>query len=317
MQRADIGTRNQQKESGPPVAAKSSAESVPSEIRVSPKARRLAREHGVDLKRVRGSGSDGEILAEDILSLAASPGANVTRSVSAGQGTTNSIARLMAERTAQSWTSVPHFFVFREIDAGGMLLAREKFRAAPDNIQRQRITYTDLLVFVTARVLLKHPRVNASWTGGEIHLHQQVNIGIAMAVEQGVVNIVIPGADTKTIGDIAALRLEMTERARSGRSRPGDLRDATFTISNLGMYKVDAFTAIIPVPQAAILAVGRIADRVVAVDGRVIVRPMMVVALSCDHRVIDGARAAEFLNDFADATSQPELWMGYQTWKME
>ena len=172
----------------------------------------------------------------------------------------------------------------------------------------ERVTHTDLLVSLAARVLPKHPRVNAGWKDGGILLYQEVNIGIAIAVDEGVVNIVVPGADTKNLREIAALRLEMTERARAGRSRPADVKGATFTISNLGMYNVDAFTAIIPAPQAAILAVGRIADRVVPVDGKPAVRPMMTVTLSCDHRVLDGARAALFLNDFADAASQCRKW---------
>jgi pyruvate dehydrogenase E2 component (dihydrolipoamide acetyltransferase) len=276
------------------------------EIKISPKARRLAREHGIDLARVRGSGNEGEILADDVLELVASPGPATNVAAVGASETMSSIARLMAERTTQSWISVPHFFVVREIDAGGILEAREKLLQASEQNQGVRVTHTDFLVSMAARVLLKHPRLNASWTNGGIRFHQEVNIGIAIAVEEGVVTIVIPGADTKTLDEIAALRLEMAERARAGRSRPADIRGATFTISNLGMYNVDAFTAIIPAPQAAILAVGRIVDRVVAINGKPGVRPMMTVTLSCDHRVVDGARAAEFLNDFANAASHPD-----------
>jgi pyruvate dehydrogenase E2 component (dihydrolipoamide acetyltransferase) len=164
-------------------------------------------------------------------------------------------------------------------------------------------------VALAARVLVKHPRVNASWTGGGIRLNQEVNIGIAMAVNDGVVAAVIPGAQTKKLGEIAALRHDLTERARAGRLRPADIAGATFTISNLGMYKVDAFSAIIPVPQAAILAVGRITDRVVPVDGKPGIRPMLTMTLSSDHRVVDGARAASFLNDLAEAIREPEKWL--------
>jgi pyruvate dehydrogenase E2 component (dihydrolipoamide acetyltransferase) len=127
-----------------------------------------------------------------------------------------------------------------------------------------------------------------------------------MAVDDGVVAAVIPGAHTKNIGEVTALRSALTERARSGKLRPADITGATFTISNLGMYNVDAFTAIIPTPQAAILAVGRIADRVVPVDGQPAIRPMVTFTLSSDHRVIDGARAALFLNDLAAAILEPE-----------
>jgi len=283
------------------------AEPAPREIKISPKARRLAREHGIDLIRVDGSGNDGEILADDVLPLVGSPATGTIAAAPAAQKTMGSIARLMAERTTQSWTSVPHFFVVREIDAGALARAREKLVAGSEKTHGARVTVTDFLVSLATRVLLKHPRVNASWRDGAIQNHQEVNIGIAIAVDDGVVTIVIPGANTKTLGEIAALRIEMTERARAGRSRPTDIRGATFTISNLGMYNVDAFTAIIPAPQAAILAVGRIADRVIPVDGEPGIRPMMTVTLSCDHRVLDGARAAAFLNDFADAAAQLDL----------
>jgi pyruvate dehydrogenase E2 component (dihydrolipoamide acetyltransferase) len=136
-----------------------------------------------------------------------------------------------------------------------------------------------------------------------------VNVAIAMAVEQGVVAPVIAHADSKDPAEIAALRGELTERARANRLRPSDIAGATFTISNLGMYEVDAFSAIINPPQAAVLAVGRIADRVVPVDGQPGIRPRMTITLSCDHRVVDGARAAEFLRDLAGALAAPEKWI--------
>lgn len=291
-----------------PVAAAASS------ARISPKARRLAREHGVDLSRVRGTGSEGEILAEDILTFVASPGSRAgapstaqtpPAEARATQPLTQ-VARLMAERTTQSWTTAPHFFVIREIDAGALLAAREKFGPAIEKERGVRLSHTDLLIAAVAHALKKHPLVNASWTGDGIRLHPEVNVGIAMAVEDGVVVAAIPGADTKNLGEIAAMRRDLTERARAGKLRPADITGATFTISNLGMYQVDAFTAIIVAPQAAILAVGRISDRVVPVDGKPGIRPMMTLTLSCDHRVFDGARAALFLNDLAAAIVEPE-----------
>ena len=294
----------------PAAAAKTSSEPAASAVRISPKARRLAREHGIDLSGVRGTGSDGEILAEDVLALVASPGSAKEPPASGALEAMSSIARLMAERTTQSWTSVPHFFVVREADAGALTEAREKLGSAIEKTQGVRVTHTDVLVSLAARVLVKHPRLNASWTGKGIRLSPEVNIGIAMAVNDGVVAAVIPGAQTKTLGEIAALRHDLTERARAGRLRPGDIAGATFTISNLGMYKVDAFSAIINPPQAAILAVGRITDRVVPVEGKPGIRPMMTMTLSSDHRVVDGARAASFLNDLADAIQDPGKWLG-------
>jgi len=294
----------------PPAAVKSSAEPSSSTARISPKARRLAKEHGIDLSRVRGTGSEGEILAEDILALVASPGSAKGTPASGTLETMSSIARLMAERTTQSWTSVPHFFVVREADAGALIEAREKLGSAIEKAQGVRVTQTDLLVALAARVLVKHPRLNASWTGEGIRLNLEMNIGVAMAVNDGVVATVIPGAQAKNLGEIAALRHDLTERARAGKLRPADIAGATFTISNLGMYKVDAFSAIINPPQAAILAVGRITDRVVPVDGKPGIRPMMTMTLSSDHRVVDGARAAAFLNDLADAIQDPGKWLG-------
>jgi pyruvate dehydrogenase E2 component (dihydrolipoamide acetyltransferase) len=165
------------------------------------------------------------------------------------------------------------------------------------------------LVALVSRVLLKHPRLNASWTAEGIRLHHRVNMGIAIAVNDGVVAAVIPNAHSAGLADIAIQRRDVAERAHAGKLRPADLADATFTISNLGMYQVDQFSAIITPPQAAILAVGSIADRVVAIQGLPVIRPMMTLTLSCDHRVADGARAARFLSDLAEVVQVPEKFL--------
>jgi pyruvate dehydrogenase E2 component (dihydrolipoamide acetyltransferase) len=215
----------------------------------------------------------------------------------------------MAERTTQSWTTVPHFFVARDVDANELIKVREHMGEAIQQARGIKLTHTDFLVALLARVLVKHPRLNASWNGGAIRLNQEVNIGVAMAVDDGVVATVIHNANQTDLGEIAVQRRDLTERASAGRLRPSDVAGATFTISNLGMYHVDAFSAIISPPQAAILAVGSIADRVVPVDGRPAIRPMMTLTLSCDHRVVDGARAAVFLNEVAEAVREPEKWL--------
>jgi pyruvate dehydrogenase E2 component (dihydrolipoamide acetyltransferase) len=279
--------------------------------RLSPKARRLAKEHGVDVSRLRGSGPSGEILAEDVMAAVESPGATGAPEATPASNLEplSSIGRRMAERTTQSWTSVPHFFVARDVDAGELVAAREKLAPAIEKERGLKPTHTDLLVALVARVLRKHPRVNASWAGEGIRLHPEASIAVAMAVKDAVVAPVIHNADKAEIGEIAARRRDLSERARAGKLHPPDITGATFTISNLGMYKVAAFTAIISPPQAAILAVGVIADRVVPVDGRPGIRPMMTLTLSCDHRVVDGARAAEFLNDLAEAIRDPEKWL--------
>ena len=171
------------------------------------------------------------------------------------------------------------------------------------------ICHSDLLVKIIAGVLQKHPRLNASWDGKVAHANVEINIGLAMAVEDGVVAPVIQKADKFKLPEIAKTRRDLTERARRGKLRPTDIAGGTFTISNLGMFGVDAFTAIIIQPQAAILAVGAIADRVVAVDGRPSVRPMMTLTLSSDHRVVDGAKAAEFMRDLVAAIGSPQQWL--------
>jgi pyruvate dehydrogenase E2 component (dihydrolipoamide acetyltransferase) len=216
----------------------------------------------------------------------------------------------MAERTTQSWTTVPHFFVTREIEASALNEYRGKVTPEIERTHKIRITYTDLLIALTSRVLLKHPRLNSSWTVKGIRIQDHVNVGVAIAVNDGVVAAVIPNAHTASLAEIATQHRDVAERARAGKLRPADIADATFTISNLGMYHVDHFSAIIIPPQAAILAVGSVADRVIAVEGKPAVRPVMTLTLSCDHRAVDGARAALFLNDLAEAVRQPQEWMG-------
>jgi pyruvate dehydrogenase E2 component (dihydrolipoyllysine-residue acetyltransferase) len=306
---AQTGRRTDSQAARPaPVNAGAAAQSSPSEVRISPKARRLAREHGVDISRLRGLGPGGEVLASDILAAAGTPGAaaaaSAPSSASADQPL-GAVGRLMAERTTQSWTSVPHFFVTREVDASALVAAHRERAAAAETSGGVKPTLTDLLIALVARTLVKHPRLNASWTGQGIRQHAEVNIGVAMAVDEGVVVAAIRNAAAASLESIAAARRELTERARAGRLQPADIAGATFTISNLGMYGVDAFTAIIVPPQAGILAVARIADRVVAVGGHPAVRPMLTLTLSCDHRVADGARGALFLNDLAEGILEP------------
>jgi pyruvate dehydrogenase E2 component (dihydrolipoamide acetyltransferase) len=283
------------------------AEPVPpsaTSARISPKARRLAKELGIDIATVRGSGPGGEILASDVQ--AASTAASGPSEKQSGKiEVPSTLGRIMAERTTQSWTTIPHFFVTREIEATALNQYRDRMLAQIERSHRIRITHTDLLVALTARVLLKHPRLNASWSAEGIRLHDHVNMGIAIAVNDGVVAAVVPNAHSASLAEISIQRRDIAERARAGKLRPADIADATFTVSNLGMYHVDQFTAIITPPQAAILAVGGIADRVVTVKGQIEVRSMMTFTISCDHRVADGARAALFLSDLADAILEP------------
>jgi len=308
---SSISAPSARKVTGQPQAAAASTAPAPAPTaasaeggaRISPKARRLAKERGVDISRIRGTGADGTITSEDVLAAAAAP--PVSAAPAQAPAALSAVARLMAERTTQSWTQVPHFFLVREFDAGALVQARERMGPAVERSRGVKLTHTDLLVALAARVLKKHPRMNASWAGNAIQLNPQVNVSVAMAVPDGVVGAVISDADLAPLADIALQRRDLTERARSGRLRPADVAAGTFTITNLGMYNVDAFSAIIASPQAASLAVGRIADRVVAVNGQPAVRPMMTLTLSGDHRVIDGAQAAAFLEDLAEAIRTP------------
>jgi len=289
-----------------PAIAKQDVAAAP---QISPKARRLAKELGVEIRQIRGTGPDGVITAEDVQAFANAKGAAAASAVPAGAEGLSAVARLMAERTTQSWTSVPHFFLVRDVDCGELVAAQKKWSAEAEKAQSPTPTITDLLIGILARVLAKHPRMNASWSGNGVRPNAEINISVAMAVKDGVVGAVIHKANTAKIGEISSQRWELTERARAGRLRPADITGGTFTLSNLGMYKVDAFSAIITPPQAAILAVGNISDRVVPVEGKPGIRPMMTMTLSSDHRVVDGARAAEFLSGLADAIREPEKWL--------
>jgi pyruvate dehydrogenase E2 component (dihydrolipoamide acetyltransferase) len=298
---------------GDPLAA-----AVAGNIKISPKARRLAKEHGVDITKIKGTGPGGEIVAEDVVAAkgGAAPAAAAAGSpapapsmpsVSTEIGALSSIGRIMAERTTQSWTTAPHFFVSREVDGTGLVAAREKFGPDVERSRGVKLTYTDLLTAIIAKALRKHPRMNASWTGDSIKANPDVNVGLAMAVTDAVIVGVVPKTDGMSLGDIAVRRRDLTERARTNKLQPADIGGATFTISNLGMYHVDSFTAIIVPPQAGILAVGAMTNRVVPVPGGIGVRPMMTITLSCDHRVLDGARGAAFMHDLVEALQNPPL----------
>jgi pyruvate dehydrogenase E2 component (dihydrolipoamide acetyltransferase) len=296
-------------------SAKSAAPSTPSAARastsanitISPKARRLAKEHGIDIAQMTGTGPEGSITTDDVLKArGSSTDAPKTGAASPTPVAPSAIARLMAERTTKSWTTVPHFFLVRDADAGSLLDLHKKIKAKSQSSQSISPTLTDCLIALVAQVLERHPIMNATWANDTVRPNANINISLAMAVADGVVAPVIQNANKSQLAEIATQRTAATERARSNRLLPADLANGTFTISNLGMFKVDAFTAIITPPQSAVLAVAAISDRVVAVDGKPAVRPVLTLTLSSDHRLIDGARAAQFLNDVVEAIREPE-----------
>jgi pyruvate dehydrogenase E2 component (dihydrolipoamide acetyltransferase) len=201
----------------------------------------------------------------------------------------------------QSWTTAPHFYLVREVNVSRLVswlpLARRQTGA--------HVTYTDLLVKLVAAALKQHPAAMGSWRDGTIVRGGEINVGLAVAIDAGLVVPVIHRADTLSLAELGVRREDVVARAQSGKLRPADIQGGVFTISNLGMFGVDAFNAIVNPPQAAILAVGRIADRVVALNGQPVVQPTMVLTLSCDHRALDGARGAQFFGDLAESIEEP------------
>ena len=244
----------------------------------SPKARRLARERGIDLDSLVGSGPNGAVVAAD---LGASIGAGA-------------VWRRMAERMERAWREVPQFVLTRDVDATALQAARGG-----------GITVTDVLVKRCADALVRHPRLTMSWRDAGLAPGSGVNIGIAVATDEALVVPVVHGADRLTPAEISARRREIVDAARAGALRPEDVQGGTFTISNLGMHGVDAFQAIVNTPQAAILAVGRIVERPVAVNGMLTVRPVLTLTVTFDHRVVDGARGAQFLDTLASLVEAP------------
>ena len=252
----------------------------------SPLARRLAEERGIDLAAVAGAGPAGAVQAADL------PDA-VPDHIELEVGR---IWRIMAERTAAAWQT-PHFYLTREVMAEPLMA----FRAGLS----EKVTVTDLLVKLSALTLKRHPYLCSSWSQGRLVRRSRISIGVAVASEDGLTVPVLPDADRKSLAEIAAWREGAVERARSHHLSPADLQGGVFTISNLGMHDVDAFTAIINSGQASILTVGRIAARPVARDNKVLAAHTMILTLGCDHRAVDGARGAMFLKDLVAAIEAP------------
>jgi pyruvate dehydrogenase E2 component (dihydrolipoamide acetyltransferase) len=268
----------------------------------SPKARRLAQEHGVPIEEIGGSGPYGAVQAADVVAFTSSDPVSFTGSEEKSELPTSSAWRTMAERMHASWSAVPHFYLQRDVDASRLNSWRDAVRARGGY---EQVTHTDLLVKLCAAALAQHPRVNAQWHNGAIVGQGGVNVGIAVATEDALIVPVVHGADRLDLRAIADRRGEIVSRAREKKLRPDDVAGGTFTISNLGMFGVDAFQAIVNTPQAAILAVGRILDKVVAVDGAAVVRPTLTLTLSFDHRVVDGAEGARFLDTLAALVEEP------------
>jgi pyruvate dehydrogenase E2 component (dihydrolipoamide acetyltransferase) len=270
-------------------------------VAASPKARRLAAERGLDITALPGSGPGGAVLADDVPAAPRPAAPTVAGTPRESAPSVGTVWRIMAERMTTSWTTAPHFYLVREVNV-------TRLASWLDQARKQtgaHVTYTDLLIKLVAAALARHPRVNASWKDGTITQNTEINVGLAVAIDDGLVVPVVHRADALRLPELAARRADLVGRAQAGKLRPADIQGGGFTISNLGMFGVDAFAAIVNPPQAAILAVGRIADRVVALKGQPVVQPTLVLTLSCDHRALDGARAAQFLGTLADLIEEP------------
>jgi pyruvate dehydrogenase E2 component (dihydrolipoamide acetyltransferase) len=302
----------------PPVLASAPPQpAATGRILVSPIAARMASESGVDLSSVVGTGPQGRIIKRDIegalahlqTTKATAPVVFQTATV-AGQSAyrdenASQMRRVIAERLTQSLGPIPTFYLTIEVEMDNALALRKQINAAlPDE---QKISVNDIIVKVAAVALTRHPFVNSSYQDRHIRFYEQADIGVAVAVDEGLITPIVRGANLKGIGQISAEIKEMAVRAREKKLLPDEYTGATFSISNLGMFGIKEFTAIINPPEAAILAVGGAAPMPVAREGQVVVRSMMSVTMSCDHRVVDGATGAKFLQDFKQTLENPAL----------
>jgi pyruvate dehydrogenase E2 component (dihydrolipoamide acetyltransferase) len=287
-------------------------------VKASPMARRAAQRLGVELSSVNGSGPSGRILKADVLAAAdsalaapgqpaevAAPAPAVAAAASGRDGVeVQELSRtqtLIARRMSESRASVPEFALEVDVDMSAALEMRGRLKALADPAP----SLNDIIVKACALALRRHPRVNGSYRDGHFELHANVNVGIAVAAENALIVPTVFDADRESVGAIATASRRLVERVRERTITPSELDGATFTISNLGMYGIDRFEGIINAPQAAILCVGAIGDRPVAVDGEVVVRPIMSMTLACDHRILYGADAAEFLSELRKILQEP------------
>ena len=305
--------REEERERGRIAAAEAAKEEPAPEsrtdgrVKASPLARRIARERGVDLAGLRGTGPDGRIVAEDVERAVAAPVRAAATPAEAPAEVESrpltSIRKTIARRLTAAW-EVPVFqlVVSADMTRSNELLARLKERDAD-----LRVTVTDLLTKVCAAALMRHRDVNVQYTEEAILVFPSANIGIAVAAPQGLVVPVIRGAERLSLAEIAVARSEVVGRARDAKLRQQDLEEGTFTSSNLGMFRIEQFTAVLNPPQAAIVAVGATEERPVVIEGELVVRPMVTLTATFDHRAVDGAPAAEFLGTIKDLLEDPAL----------
>ncbi|MEX2116323.1 MAG: dihydrolipoamide acetyltransferase family protein [Bacteroidota bacterium] len=273
-------------------------------VKASPLAKRIAQEKGINLTSVHGSGPQGRIVRRDIEGISGRLTLGSSQPIVPGTSeevALSSIRKTIAKRMAESKATAPHFYVTIEIDMEPATAFREQILAATD----LKISYTDLIIKAAATALMQHPAVNGSYLGDNIRHHHYVHVGVAVALEEGLVTPVVRNCEQKRIDQINAELRDLVDRARNRKLKPDEYQGSTFTISNLGMFDVDDFVAIINPPEGAILAVGSILERPVVRDGAIAIGHTMKVTLSSDHRIIDGAVAARFLQDFKKYLQNP------------
>jgi pyruvate dehydrogenase E2 component (dihydrolipoamide acetyltransferase) len=273
-------------------------------VKASPRARRRARERGVDLASLRGTGPEGRIVAEDVeRGRAVEAAAPVAQARSAESRPLSNVRKTIARRLTQAWT-VPAFTLTVSADMSAANAVIAKRRELDPEV---RVTVTDLVTKVSARALMRHPDMNVQYTEEALLAFASADVGIAVAAPQGLVVPVVRAAEQLTLAQIAQARADLVSRAREGKLRAEDLDGGTFTISNLGMFAVDEFVAVLNPPQASILAVGATRDQVVPRDGDLHVLPLMTMTLTCDHRAVDGATGAGFLDTIKTFLEDPGL----------
>jgi pyruvate dehydrogenase E2 component (dihydrolipoamide acetyltransferase) len=275
-------------------------------VKASPLARRIARERGIDLASLRGTGPEGRIVAEDVERAATAPAVATVadRTGEVERVPLTSLRKTIARRMTEAWQA-PAFQISMSADmTRAVELRRRLLERAGEGV---RPSYNDILIKVCAAALMRHRDVNARFAGDAVELLPSADIGIAVAVPNGLIVPVVRACEVKSIEQIAAESRELVTRTREGKLRQEDLEGGSFTISNLGMYGVEQFVAVLNPPQAAILAVGAMEDRVVVDDGEITTRPLMTLTLTCDHRSLDGATASEFLRTVKDFLEEPGL----------
>lgn len=285
-------------------------------IKASPLAKAMAKEEGIDLSEVKGTGDDGRIVKRDIQDYlkqsqkerpAESKPVNsrpVAMPEPQGQYTDVSVTQMrktIARRLGESKFSAPHFYLTMEINMDKLINARKQIK----QLTETKISFNDFVVKAAAKALQEHPNINASWMGDSIRSYSYVNMGVAVAIEEGLVVPVVRNADTKSLSQIATEIRDLAGKARDRKLTPDQMSGNTFTISNLGMFGIEEFTAIINSPDACILAVGAITPKLILKDGEVKETNVMKVTLSCDHRVVDGASGAKFLQTLKSILEEP------------